>query len=456
MQTVICDFESEQNVIGACLLDNDVIGRIDYLTVDDFTNQAHKEMFSAILKLHGIGKYIDMMELDLNVDPSIVGFDYITEVVKNTSSARNIVSNADRVKDASNKRKAYDCMIASIEQLSDRRVDSVGVLTDVSKCLDEILYKASTKSTLTVTEMINASLDEMEKSNLGIRVGIKSGIEEIDDRLGYKSLAFGEITALGALSKNGKTLMANTIAARAEYLDDETCHIFSIEMSELSMFNGIVSAMSGVPSDFYVQQKFYSETYPSKYDNMMARWGAAANELHDSNRITIDGNKDVNVDYLINEIRKSHERNRQEGKRLRLVIIDHAHQMTYPGNDSTTEKMGEASRRLKKVASELDLSIVWLVQLSNKCEGKDPTSFDILDTSRIRHNLQAFIGTRIFRENGQTYFGVYGDSQRYGNQNTLHHPAYMKLIGGVLRPLPEGEQHWTPSKEEQEKKQWSK
>ena len=59
--------------------------------------------------------------------------------------------------------------------------------------------------------------------------------------LGYKALAFGEVTALGALSKNGKTLTANTILARAGYQDGETAHVFSIEMPAVGMFNGIVS-----------------------------------------------------------------------------------------------------------------------------------------------------------------------------------------------------------------------
>ena len=63
-------------------------------------------------------------------------------------------------------------------------------------------------------------------SSVNTRTGLSSGIKEIDDRLGYKMLAFGEVTALGALSKNGKTLTANTILARAGYQEGETAHVF--------------------------------------------------------------------------------------------------------------------------------------------------------------------------------------------------------------------------------------
>ena len=112
-------------------------------------------------------------------------------------------------------------------------------------------------------------MDEMERSNQSIRTGISTGIEEMDCQLGYKKLAFGEITFLGGQSKNGKTTFANTVVARCELLENEVAHIFSIEMPAAGMFNGIVSAMSGVPSDFYCRQSFYHEVAPQYFDHGM-------------------------------------------------------------------------------------------------------------------------------------------------------------------------------------------
>ena len=81
-----------------------------------------------------------------------------------------------------------------------------------------------------VQTLIEQSADEMEKSLMDARTGISTGIQEVDERLGYQMLAVGEITIIGAPSKNGKTLFANTIAARCELLDEECAHIFRIEM----------------------------------------------------------------------------------------------------------------------------------------------------------------------------------------------------------------------------------
>lgn len=450
MKEPIVNFEAEKAVIGSCMIDNDVIDRVMFLDESDFYSAAHREMFKAIKKCHTNGEFLDMITMDQYVDSGIVEYGYIADVSGSTPNADNVVAYADRVKEMSCKRQLLDCLNQAIEDTYNKQYQSSDVIAKASQFMDRAITLKEGQFLQTTEEMITESLDEMDKSNEGVRVGIKSGIEEIDERLGFKAMAFGEITALGAQSKNGKTLTANTIVARAEYEPDEVCHIFSIEMPAVGMFNGIVSAMTGVPSDFYVQQRFYQQAFPGKYDNMMNRWGAAATELRDSGRVTIDGNKEVDMDYIVSNIRKQHSIERLRGKKLKLVVIDHAHQMDYPGQASTTEKMGEAFRKLKAVAADLDLAVLVLVQLNEIHKDKEPSSYHILDTSRIRHNIQAFIGTKIFRENGETFFGIYGDSNcvRYANMHTKFQPAYMQLIGGVLRSLPDNKKNWVPTKDE--------
>ncbi|MCP4798583.1 MAG: hypothetical protein GY893_01375, partial [bacterium] len=170
-------------------------------------------------------------------------------------------------------------------------------------------------------------------------------------------------------------------------------------------------------------------------------------ELNNTNRITIDGKKQVDADYICANMKKQFAIHRNNGKRLRLVVIDHIHRMEYKTNGQPlTYAIRDSVRKIKNTAAELDVAVVALVQLNNSAEGKDPTSFHILDSSSVRHEMQAFIGTRLFREDGATYFGIYGDSQRYGDMDTQIQPAYMKLMGGVLKPLGEHEKYWQPKK----------
>lgn len=445
-------YDAEQSVIGAAIIDNESFSKISFIEPKDFYAPQHKQIFSKISEMLKSGKVVDLITLaesfnDDDLD-CVGGFSYLAEIVKNTPSARNVVAYADIVKDMSNRRKVVESMNLAIEKLCDLSEGTVGTITELESVLDKTLVSAADSDILTVDDLIGMTVDEMETSMMSNRTGLSTGIDEIDERLGYKYLAFGEVTALGALSKNGKTLTANTILARAKYEENETAHVFSIEMPAIGMFNSIVSAMSGVPSNFYARQDFYHKAYGREFDSMVSKWGMAAQELKDTSRVTIDGKKEVDADYICANMKKQFAIHRNNGKRLRLVVIDHIHRMNYKTNGQPlTYAIRDAMRKIKNTAAELDIAVLALCQLNNVAEGKDPTSFHILDSSSVRHEMQAFIGTRLFRQDGGTYFGIYGDSQRYGDMETRITPAYMKLVMGVLRPMPQGES-FTPKKEE--------
>ncbi|MCP4282248.1 MAG: hypothetical protein GY776_19905 [Alteromonas sp.] len=448
MTEPMMDIHSEQSVIGACVIDNSVIERVMFLDSSEFYNHAHREIFDAIKECYKKGAVVDFGGLNSMTGPNVT-YEYIGQVAGNTGSAANAVTYADRVRDMANRRKVHQRLLEAIESLHDTRVPSGKTVADVSTYLDREVHCKTQHSSYTVKDLITMTIDEMERNAEGVRVGIKSGIEEIDQRLGYKHLAFGEITVIGALSKNGKTLGANTIIARAGYEANETCHVFSVEMPALAMFNGMVSAASGVPANFYARQDAYLTHGQHGYDSMMSNWGKAAHEMSEADRITIDNESDVDADYICAGMEREYSLARQKGRRLRLVVIDHLHRMNFnAGSGPLTYAIRDTVRRIKNTADKLGVAVVLLAQLRNDCEGKDPTSFFILDSSSVRHELQAFIGFRMFREAGDVFFGVYADSQRYADVDTLIEPAYMKLSGGVLRSLPESQRHWTPKQDE--------
>lgn len=437
-------FDAEQSVIGSILIDNEAFEKVSFIDHDDFYSRQHVMIFKKISEMMDEGVAVDMVTLSERFNDSdlesIGGFAYIADVAKKTPSARNAVSYADIVKDMSNRRKVVVSMQDAIEKLSDVRENTVNTIAELEDTLDKAIISAADSEILTIDDLIGMTVNEMESSMMNNRTGLSTGIDEIDDRLGYKLLAFGEVTALGALSKNGKTLTANTILARAGYEENETAHVFSIEMPAIGMFNSIVSAMSGVPSNFYARQDFYHRTYGGEFDSMVSKWGKAAQELNQSSRITIDSKKQVDADYICANMKKQFAIHRNNGKRLRLIVIDHIHRMEYKTNGQPlTYAIRDAMRKIKNAAAELDVAVLALCQLNNVADGKDPTSFHILDSSSVRHEMQAFIGTRLFRQNGGTYFGIYGDSQRYGDMETKITPAYMKLNMGVLRSLREDE-----------------
>lgn len=443
-------YPSEQALLGILFVDSDSFSKVSFLNESDFYARQHAKIFQKMRELNDKSHPISMMSVEGAFNPEELehtgGFAYFADLAKNAPSAREAVYHADKIKDMASRREAFKLMDEAKQMLMNRSSETVEVISSLEDGLDKLIISSAESDILTVDDLIGMSVDEMERSMTNARTGLSTGIDEIDERLGYKLLAFGEVTALGALSKNGKTLTANTILARARYEENETAHVFSIEMPAIGMFNGIVSALSGVPSNFYARQEYYSRVLGHAYDGMMAKWGKAAKELNENGRITIDGKKQVDADYICANMKKQYAIHRNKGKRLRLVVIDHLHRMDFNTNGQPlTYAIRDAMRKIKNTAADLDIAVLALCQLNNSAEDKDPTSFHILDSSSVRHEMQAFIGTRIFKQDGETHVGIYGDSQRYGDMDTKITPAYMKLKQGVLNSLGQGE-YFTPAK----------
>lgn len=441
--------ESEMAVIASLFTDCTLLSRVDFLRPSDFYMRAHKLVFELFLNESSKGEVFDLPLLADKITEEMGGIAYLADIVLNKSSPANVVSYARKVVELAIRRDSITAYQNGINELLDVNSNFIDDISHTSELVDSSICRLSMDDTLDVETLINQTVNEMEKTLEDNRTGVSTGIPEVDERLGYKNLAIGEVTIIGAPSKNGKTLFANTIAARCDLLDDECSHIFSIEMPALGMFNGIVSAMSGVPASFYARQKYYHEVMPHKYDEWMGRWGAAAQELHEKGKITIDGRKDVTMSYICSEMVKQSRLAQNKGKKLRVVFIDHAHRISYDcSKKSMTYAIGDDVRMLKNTASDLGIAVVLLCQLNENSKDKEPTSYDILDTSRIRHEMQAFIGLRLFREDGESYFGVYGHDPRYADHETHFHPAYMIMVGGVVKSLPEHKKHWTPKQED--------
>lgn len=442
--------EAEMAVIASLIEDCELMSKIEFLSPDDFYIRPHKLMFELFVSESSKGDTFDINLIADKVTDEMGGLAYFADMVKNNSTTRNLLSYARKVVELSIRRKSIESYMSAIESLSDTSNDFIEEINKTSSEIDNSICRLNSDDTLDVESLIKMSVEEMERTLQETRTGVSTGIKEVDERLGYKNLAIGEVTIIGAPSKNGKTLFANTIAARCELLDDECAHIFSIEMPALGMFNGIVSAISGIPPSFYARQSYYHELMPEKYDEWMARWGSAAQELNKNGKITIDGRKDVDMKYICSEMRKQSQKASSKGRKLRVVFIDHAHRISYDcSKKSMTYAMGDDVRMLKNTAADLGIAVVLLCQLNENSKDKEPTSYDILDTSRIRHEMQAFIGLRLFRQDGGSYFGIYGHDPRFADHETKFNPVYMEMHHGVIRSLPEHMKNFTPKKDDE-------
>ncbi|HBC57114.1 MAG TPA: replicative DNA helicase, partial [Gammaproteobacteria bacterium] len=93
--------EAEQSVLGGLMLSNDAWDKIaDRIYAEDFYLAEHRQIFSAIANLSERNKPFDVVTLSNELEAQglliqVGGLAYLSELVKETPTAANIIAYAD-------------------------------------------------------------------------------------------------------------------------------------------------------------------------------------------------------------------------------------------------------------------------------------------------------------------------------------------------------------------------
>lgn len=199
---------AEQAVLAAILLDRDSIKNIlDILDADDFSREAHKVIYKAMLSLFFHDEPIDYITLTNYLRSrdklaSVGGLAYIMGL--NTISAANITYHATIVKD----KAVLRAMIKAGKTIQELGYNG----TDVAKAVDQAqhlvmqlsnFHHKDSLQTDSLSELLKYSLNRVISSNYK---GIYTGLKQLD----YLTNGFhpGTLTILYGKSGCGKTALA--------------------------------------------------------------------------------------------------------------------------------------------------------------------------------------------------------------------------------------------------------
>jgi replicative DNA helicase len=183
--------------------------------------------------------------------------------------------------------------------------------------------------------------------NRGKLIGVTTGFKPLDDITG--GFREGQLIVIGAATKGGKTSMAVNMATRAANAGHSVGFI-SLEMSSGELFDRFVASYGGV--DISVLSK-----EPSKRDiDSISRAATQASLLP----VFIRDEGDVNPLQLRAAMRRM-----CAVHKTRVIVVDYI-QLLSPTDrkDSRERQVAEASRTLKQLAKELNITIIALTQLN--------------------------------------------------------------------------------------------
>lgn len=375
--------EAEQSLLGAILMDQEVLVDIaDKVHANDFYDQRHATIFTAILKLYERHAPIDMLTLSTELKnsgnlQSVGGTEYLGNLTNIVPSSAHAVEYANIIAAAAVRRRLIGAG-AKITRLGFDQAD------DVQKALAQAeadLYavsESSQKGDLAPLESIlTQSFDRMEMlhRNKDQLRGVRTGFKDLD-RL-TAGLQKSDLIILAARPAMGKSTFAQNLAYNLASREKKAVLIFNLEMSNDQTVDRMISEASGVDS-FNIRTGKLTEEDFSKISEAMGEMAEAPIFLSDKPSMTV-------LEMKTMAQRQAHK------TPLGLIVVDYLQLMSGSKNygDNRVQEISEISRGLKLIARELNVPVVALSQLSRSVEArpdKRPMLSDLRESGSIEQD----------------------------------------------------------------------
>jgi replicative DNA helicase len=366
---------AEKAVIGALLLDNSVIDRMDVqLKPEHFADQTCRQVFVELTRQIANGKPADVITLFGGLQGE-VSLDELNELAQFLPGTSNIRRYGQLVIEAAQER-ALRAAAVRIHDLACEDGKTIQERVDAAQGELAGLLSADASDDdgwVSLYDGLMLHLDVIDARQEGKVVAWPTGLADLDAAL-EGGLTPGELTIVGARPAMGKTAFAMTVGLHMS--QSLTVGMLSMEMSHGALRDRQLSGLGQVSMSQLRRPKEKALDYGRVLEGIESAKGRRwfTRELSGPN---------------INQVRTFARRlKRKHG--LDVLLVDYLQLMS--GTDSKqgrSYQLEEATRGLKGLAKELDIAIVCLSQVNRKVEERAdqmPMLSDLRDSGAIEQD----------------------------------------------------------------------
>ena len=397
------NLEAEQALLGAILLNNDILYDInEIVNADHFFESVHIKIFEVINKIASKGQLAtpitlkSYFEVEKNLE-DIGGSSYLARLANSAVSLEYAKNYARIIYDLAVRRSLYELggklSFNAIE--SEMDTNPGDLVEEAERDLYQIAEKGSSAHNVqtfkTSMEEAVALMTKAYEKDSSV-VGISTDFRDLDQKLG--GLHNSDLLILAGRPSMGKTSLATNIAfniAKQAYASgdkESNVAFFSLEMSSEQLATRILSEQAKVSSND-IRRGNLSE---GDVDNLV-KVSKSILEIP----LFIDDTPAINMATLASRARRL---KRKHG--LGIIIIDYL-QLLRPAkssrNDGRVQEVSEITQGLKALAKEMNIPILALSQLSRQVEqreDKKPMLSDLRESGSIEQDSDVVMF--IFRE----------------------------------------------------------
>ncbi|NLD50507.1 MAG: replicative DNA helicase [Clostridiaceae bacterium] len=375
------NIEAEQSVIGAVLLDKEVLSNItEVISSQDFYREDHKEIYEAVMDLYERGEPIDLITVSEQLKlrgtlEGVGGLEYLTNLAGAVPTTANAKHYARIVEEKSILRRLIKVSSEIVNMGYEASEEITFLLDKAEKSIFDVIQKRNNQGFTPIKDVLLDTFNRLEElyNNKGFVTGIPTGFADLD----YKTsgLHNSDLVLIAARPAMGKTSFVLNIAQYAAVHSKVPVAIFSLEMSKEQLVNRMLCCEAMVDS----QRMRTGKLEDSDWQKVARALGPLSEAP-----IYIDDTPGISV----MEIRAKCRRLKIE-KNLGLVVIDYLQLMQGRGKDSRQQEISEISRSLKILAKEINVPVLTLSQLSRAPEQRQdhrPILSDLRESGAIEQD----------------------------------------------------------------------
>jgi replicative DNA helicase len=374
---------AEQSVLGAILLDNDVLHEVvPILKVEDFYRDNHQILFRIIRELYDQGKPIDLIILAEELErrqefEKVGGMETLAQVARDVPHAVNARYYAQIVREKAVARELIDAANEILREGYSNTHTADDLLELAERRVFTIAEDQATGETVELRDIVTDAMERIARRSEERHpvTGVATGYFELDDITGGFQPA--QLVILAARPSMGKTALALNICEYAAVELKKAVLFVSLEMGQLELAERLLCARSRIDGHKL-------RTGKGLGTREMTLLGKGYEELRAA-PLFIDDTAARNMLQITANARRLKLR-----QKLGLVVVDYIQLVdAEEGRESRQEQIAKISRRLKTLARELEVPVIALSQLNRAVENREdrrPRMADLRESGAIEQD----------------------------------------------------------------------
>lgn len=378
------DEDAENSVIGAMLIDNEmIITASEIIRGEDFYQKQLGIVFDTMVELYNEGKPVEPVVLhtrlrEKGMPEEACGTEQILRWMDRVTTSVNINFYAEIVADKAVSRRLIRLNeeIANVCYTGSKKVSET--LEEAEK---QVFHLSQRGGRSDITPIRKVVIDVMKKIDAASRArgrvtGLETGFMDLD----YKTsgLQASDLVLIAARPSMGKTAFVLNLAQHMAFKKGHAVAVFSLEMSKEQLVNRMLSLESHVDAQKIRTGRLNDEEWMNLVE------GSA--NIANSN-LFIDDTPGITLPVLRSKCRRlkmEHD--------IKIVIIDYLQLMSGDRSSNASsrqQEISEISRGLKALARELEVPVVALSQLSRAVEQRPdhrPMLSDLRESGAIEQD----------------------------------------------------------------------